>query len=150
MTRIFKNPGLRAKYCYAAHAFVDKQKVRPVQTADILAWQQATQVKRWLKNDYRMRKDFQALAANPRHELFIGNRKTLGVWSLTINHCEDSPCELASRVVMIGTGFGARSTARRDFWCDHLVKCPFKFLRVFGCLDLARRFQETLVAFSIR
>lgn len=77
MKRIFKNPELRANYRYAAHSFVDKVKVRPVQTADILAWQWATQMKRWLKDDHRMRLDFQALAAKPRHELFIANRKTL-------------------------------------------------------------------------
>lgn len=78
MKRIFSNPNLKRNYCYAAHAFVDKKKVRPVQTADILAWQQATQVKRWLNNDHRMRADFRALAARPRHELFIGNRHTAG------------------------------------------------------------------------
>jgi hypothetical protein len=78
MNRIFNNPSLRTAYCYVAHAFVNKQKVRPVQTADILAWQQATQVKRWLKNDHSMRKDFRALVEKPRHELFIGNRKTVG------------------------------------------------------------------------
>jgi hypothetical protein len=77
MQRIFNNPLLRTNYCYAAHGFVDKRKVRPVQTADILAWQQATQVKRWLKNDQRMRLDFQALVAKPRHELFLATRKTL-------------------------------------------------------------------------
>jgi uncharacterized protein DUF3800 len=78
MSRIFKDQNLRKSYCYAGHAFVDKKKARPVQAADILAWQQATQVRRWLNNDHRMRKDFQALAAKPRHELFIANRKTLG------------------------------------------------------------------------
>ena len=78
MNRIFKNERLRARYRYAAHAFVDKQKVRPVQAADIYAWQQATQMKRWLKNNSNIRADFRALAAKPRHELFIGNRHTLG------------------------------------------------------------------------
>ncbi|HKH80902.1 MAG TPA: DUF3800 domain-containing protein [Methylovirgula sp.] len=78
MHRIFSNPQLRAAYRYVGHSFVDKEKVRPVQTADILAWQQATQMKRWLKNDHRMRKDFQALTAKPQHELFIGNRQTVG------------------------------------------------------------------------
>jgi hypothetical protein len=34
-------------------------------------------MKRWLKNDHRMRADFQALAEKPRHELFIANRKTM-------------------------------------------------------------------------
>lgn len=78
MHRIFTNQTLRQGYCYAGHAFVDKQKVRPVQSADILAWQQATQVKHWLSNNVRMRADFRALVAKPRHELFIGNRETVG------------------------------------------------------------------------
>lgn len=78
MHRIFKNPTLREGYCYSSHSFVDKQQIRPVQTADILAWQQATQLKRWLNKDNRMRADFRALAAKPRHELFIGNRTTVG------------------------------------------------------------------------
>ena len=77
MDRIFKNPLLRANYRYARHEFIDKRKVRPVQTADILAWQQMTQSKRWLNNNPVMRKDFQALIAKPRHELFIANRKTV-------------------------------------------------------------------------
>jgi hypothetical protein len=78
MHRIFANQTLRQSYCYTGHAFVDKQKVRPVQTADILAWQQATQVKRRLNKNSNMRADFRALAAKPRHELFIGNRETVG------------------------------------------------------------------------
>jgi Protein of unknown function (DUF3800) len=78
MKRIFKDRGLSNGYRYAAHAFVDKQKVRPVQTADILAWHWATQMKRWLGNDHSMRADCRALMSKPRHELFIGNRKTLG------------------------------------------------------------------------
>jgi hypothetical protein len=48
MNRIFKEPHLREGYRYAGHGFVDKKKVRPVQTADILAWHWATQMKRWL------------------------------------------------------------------------------------------------------
>lgn len=78
MNRIFQHPNLHQRYCYAAHAFVDKVKVRPVQTADILAWHQATQVKRWLKNNHEIRADFRALAVKPRHELFIGSRENLG------------------------------------------------------------------------
>jgi Protein of unknown function (DUF3800) len=78
MNRIFNNPRMRQSYRYAAHSFVDKRRVRPVQTADILAWQQATQVKRWLRKNHRMRADFQALTAKVPHELFIGNRTTAG------------------------------------------------------------------------
>jgi Protein of unknown function (DUF3800) len=78
MHRIFNNPGLKAGYRYAGHGFVDKVKSRPVQAADILAWQQATQVKRWMKNNYKIRADFQALAERPPHELFVANRRTMG------------------------------------------------------------------------
>lgn len=77
MKRIFRHPNLREGYRYAGHAFVDKQQVRPVQTADILAWHWATQIKRWLNNNPDRRADFRALTTAPRHELFIGNRKTL-------------------------------------------------------------------------
>lgn len=78
MKRIFNNPKLRTRYRYASHTFADKQKVRPLQAADMLAWHQATQVKRWLKNNFNVRADFRALAAKPRHEIFIGNQKTAG------------------------------------------------------------------------
>jgi hypothetical protein len=78
MNRIFSHPRLRARYHYASHTFADKTKLRPLQAADLLAWQWNTQMKRWLKNDHRIRADFQALAAKPKHEMFIGNRKTLG------------------------------------------------------------------------
>lgn len=77
MMRIFNDPRLRQQYRYANHRFVDKEKVRPVQTADILAWQYATQVKRWIKGDNRMRADCRALMAKPQHEVFIATRKTL-------------------------------------------------------------------------
>jgi hypothetical protein len=78
MNRIFSNSHLKEAYHYVGHSFVDKQKVRPVQTADILAWHQATQIKRWLKGDHRMRADYQALVQKPPHELFIANRRTVG------------------------------------------------------------------------
>jgi hypothetical protein len=77
MHRIFSNRDLRAGYRYASHAFADKQQLRPLQAADMLAWQWGTQMKRWLKNDHQMRADFRALLEKPRHELFIANRKTL-------------------------------------------------------------------------
>jgi uncharacterized protein DUF3800 len=79
MCRIFNDKALRQKYRYKTHAFVDKEKVRPIQTADIYAWQQATQMKRWLKNNPKPRADFCALTAKPRHELFIGNRRSLAL-----------------------------------------------------------------------
>jgi hypothetical protein len=77
MKRIFDNARLKSAYRYVGHSFVDKEKVRPVQTADILAWQQATQVKRWQRNDQRVRADFRALVAKPRHEIFLATRQTM-------------------------------------------------------------------------
>lgn len=77
MHRIFENASLRNTYRYKAHGFVEKAAVQALQAADILAWQQATQLKRWLRNDHRMRADFRALTTMPPHELFIANRKTL-------------------------------------------------------------------------
>ncbi|WFU84381.1 DUF3800 domain-containing protein [Bradyrhizobium sp. CIAT3101] len=78
MKRIFEDESLRIRYRYETHGFVEKNDSSAVQAADILAWQQATQMKRWLKNEHRVRADFQALVKNPPHELFIANRKTLG------------------------------------------------------------------------
>jgi len=78
MARIFNIQTLRTSYRYSGHSFVDKVKMQPVQTADILAWHWGTQLKRWLKNEHRMRKDCEALLAKPQHELFIANRKTVG------------------------------------------------------------------------
>jgi hypothetical protein len=78
MGRIFSHPHLRARYHYASHTFADKRKLRPLQAADLLAWQWNTQMKRWLDKNPVQRADFKALLAKPQHELFIGNRKTLG------------------------------------------------------------------------
>jgi Protein of unknown function (DUF3800) len=108
MKRIFKDPGLRAGYRYAAHSFVNKETVRPVQTADILAWHWATQMKRWIKNDHRTRADFRALAAKPRHEMFIANRKTLGGLIAYQRHCQGLPV----------TGITGRY-GQRWFWCSY-------------------------------
>jgi hypothetical protein len=106
MNRIFNDRNLRAAYRYAGHAFVDKQKVRPVQTADILAWQQMTQSKRWLSGNHIMRKDFRALVAKPQHELFIGNRKTVAGVIAWQKHLQGVPVD------GISGHFG-----RFWFWC---------------------------------
>ena len=39
MSRIFSNAALRGTYHYGSHTFADKQQLRPLQAADILAWQ---------------------------------------------------------------------------------------------------------------
>ena len=49
---------------YRSHSFVKKRCVRPIQTADILAWQSATFRKGQLKNINKPRADFLSLARN--------------------------------------------------------------------------------------
>jgi Protein of unknown function (DUF3800) len=62
------------EFRYHAHAFVPKT-VRPMQTADILAWQCATHIKRLLKGIDKPRADFRALTtANKKSRIFIGTK----------------------------------------------------------------------------
>jgi hypothetical protein len=64
MQNIFKIPELRQQHRYLSHSFVDKEKVRPVQAADMIAWH-------WQKDHKRRdegvrpdpRKDTRALLA---------------------------------------------------------------------------------------
>jgi hypothetical protein len=60
MNQIFLDRDRRATYRYAAHSFVEKQCARPIQAADILAWQHAADVKKILESKKR-RADFAAL-----------------------------------------------------------------------------------------
>jgi hypothetical protein len=46
MNNLFNIPQFRQDYRYASHVFADKKKVRPLQAADILAWQSFTDYKR--------------------------------------------------------------------------------------------------------
>jgi hypothetical protein len=78
MKRIFDNPKLRQHYRYITHAFVDKQKVRPVQTADILAWLHAKHLKDLQNGKSNPRADFVALVEGRPHRAFIANRETVG------------------------------------------------------------------------
>jgi hypothetical protein len=60
MERIFNIPDLRRKHRYVSHTFADKQKVRPLQAADLLAWQWHT--------DFKRRKV--AVKKEPRRDLY--------------------------------------------------------------------------------
>jgi hypothetical protein len=46
MNNLFTDPGLKERYRYSAHGFVDKEKAPPCQASDLLAWQWYTQRKR--------------------------------------------------------------------------------------------------------
>jgi hypothetical protein len=63
-------------YRYSGHAFVVKEKVPAIQTADILAWQFATDVKKILANKPR-RKDYAALIDQRPLEMKFMNRARL-------------------------------------------------------------------------
>ena len=65
MKNIFGAPQLRSFYRYKQHAFVDKKKVRPIQAADLLAWQ-------WYKHGTRVAKGI----TKPRGDLAELSRGT--------------------------------------------------------------------------
>lgn len=61
MKKIFSVPALRERYRYKSHSFMSKLDCRPVQAADILAWQQYKDFKRRSKGISGRRGDFAAL-----------------------------------------------------------------------------------------
>ena len=73
MTKIFEVPELRLAYRYASHTFADKRKIRPLQAADLLAWQWHTDNKRRLRGCTSMRADcFELMqAGNERFHNFL-------------------------------------------------------------------------------
>jgi hypothetical protein len=77
MDRIFKDPSLKEQYRYLTHSFVDKKKVRPIQSADILAWLHANWLNKVLSGNHVMRKDFEALTNNSPHNMLVANRMTM-------------------------------------------------------------------------
>ena len=76
MSRIFKAPQLRSEYRYAAHSFVHKEKVRPIQAADLIAWQHATDLKKILTGKPR-RKDYAALIDGRHVDMKLIRRENL-------------------------------------------------------------------------
>jgi hypothetical protein len=58
MNRLFQIPGMKEGHRYASHAFADKQKVRALQAADLIAWQWFTDRKRIIERKRKVsRKD---------------------------------------------------------------------------------------------
>jgi hypothetical protein len=77
MSRISNNPKLRNDYQFSTHAFVRKEKSTPAQAADLFAWLQAAQFKRWLLGNNAMRKDLAALVRDRNHRLLYGSHEML-------------------------------------------------------------------------
>ena len=71
MNRLFNMPKLRTDYRYAAHTFADKQEVRPLQAADLIAWQWYKDHKRRMeRKKLEPRKDcFELMYGGPYHAL---------------------------------------------------------------------------------
>jgi len=67
MNAIFTEPTLREFYRYGAHAFVDKKLVRPLQCADLLAWQWRKYRKDLLQGKEKARGDLLSLLKAPEH-----------------------------------------------------------------------------------
>jgi hypothetical protein len=78
MKNIFDSPNLRSDYRYAAHGFRAKQCLRLLQTADILAWQHFSDIKKIISGKAR-RKDFAALIEGQSLELKFIRREHLQV-----------------------------------------------------------------------
>jgi Protein of unknown function (DUF3800) len=71
MNKLFDDPQQRADHRYASHTFADKAKARPLQAADLLAWQWHTDRKRPASRG-RPRLDLQELVRDqkpPHHAL---------------------------------------------------------------------------------
>jgi len=71
MASVLDEPDFR----YKAHAFLKKQNARPLQSADLLAWQAATFRKRYMKGITKPRADFRALVTGTETHTYHGTRK---------------------------------------------------------------------------
>ena len=70
MNELFSTPEWRLSYRYVSHTFADKKKVRPLQSADLLAWQWQKDHKRRMEGRKKEpRKDCYTLihGPNPPH-----------------------------------------------------------------------------------
>ncbi len=77
MRKIFSDNALKSTYRYVSHSFVDKQKVRPIQSADLLAWLHGNFLKK-MASRQRPRSDYIALVKDKPYHVFIANRYTVG------------------------------------------------------------------------
>jgi hypothetical protein len=77
MRRIYKIPDLRREYRYISHDFVDKEKVRPTQTADILAWQWFKDFSRRKQGLTRRRTDCDVLIRGTTHQTLHADKSIL-------------------------------------------------------------------------
>lgn len=77
MREIGRTDVTRKSNRYASHSFVDKKKVRPVQTPDILAYLHTQHFKRLREGKSTPRKDYVALVEGRPHKAFEATRATV-------------------------------------------------------------------------
>lgn len=65
MSSLFKSQTLRTGFRYLSHSFVDKAKIRPIQSADVLAWQAAKDFKNAKEGKRPKRLDFRSILSVP-------------------------------------------------------------------------------------
>ena len=91
MNDVFGNPKLRDSYHYSSHTFADKQEVRPLQAADMIAWQWFTDEKRRMtKRSDRPRHDC--------HELMRGENGENSKYHML--HFDPQKLTTAARAIM--------------------------------------------------
>lgn len=71
MNGIAKSDKMRTKFRYGSHTFADKCNIRPLQSADVLAWHAITDIKRRLRGDEKWRRDFEELLKIETYHFFI-------------------------------------------------------------------------------
>jgi hypothetical protein len=99
MERVYRVPEIRHRQRYASHVFVTKECCRPAQSADILAWHHAADLKKLMTGGNR-RKDFAALIEGIEMELKFVARSHLLHMREQINRVT------MGRTVMVGGTFG--------------------------------------------
>ena len=67
MNNIFRSPQLHSFYQYEGHSFLEKDKCRPTQAADLLAWQWYKDINRRSKGLLKPRGDLAALLKGTPH-----------------------------------------------------------------------------------
>jgi len=78
MQQIFTEPRLKKSYRYSSHTFADKVMVRPLQCADLLAWQWFTHQRR-LSEGKLARADFYSLVEKPHDVFHYDEQKVKGL-----------------------------------------------------------------------
>lgn len=67
---ISRSEAFRQRFRYGSHTFADKKCLRPLQSADMLAWHAVNNVKRALRGEHTFRKDFAELIKKETYQFY--------------------------------------------------------------------------------